>query len=230
MNNQAIKYDESDLLPISSLQHYVFCHRQFALIHLEGIWKENFFTAEGRVLHENVHDSEKSMLESGVLVMRSLPLKNLELGISGIADVVEFILSEKGIEISNAEGRYIPHPVEYKRGKSKFNDCDRVQVCAQALCLEEMLNCRIDITSIFYGEPRRRERVVLDQTLRKKTRDMCLEVHSLFEKGITPEPEYSNACKSCSIMEQCNPKAVKKSVKEYWLDVSSLRDEINEEA
>lgn len=212
-------YKESELLPISALQHYAFCKRQYALIHLEGIWSENVLTAEGRLLHERVHDSENSGMINGVLVIRSLPLKSMDLGLYGVADVVEFHQSDMGVELANVEGRYKPYPVEYKRGKSKANDCDRIQLCAQALCLEEMLNCAIKEASIFYGEPRRRETVDLNPILRMKTKLISEEIHKLLREGITPEPDYKNQCKRCSLINECNPKAVKKSAVKYWKDI-----------
>src|SRR5690554_3338492 len=227
MSARQFTFDESELLPISALQHYVFCRRQFALIHLEGLWHENVLTAEGRVMHEKVHDSQKSGYENGVYVMRSLPLKSLQLGVYGIADVVEFKKTDTGIELVGMEGKYIPYPIEYKRGRSKVNDCDRIQLCAQAICLEEMLECHIEMASIFYGEPRRRENVILNDELRNKTKNMCCEIRQLYKSGITQKPVYTSSCKRCSLLQQCSPKSVQMSVNRYWSSLLLLlEDEI----
>jgi len=139
-------YTEDDLIPISALQHFVFCERQCALIHIEQAWTENRLTAEGRLLHERVHD-QGGESRAGVRIERGLPLRSLRLGLVGVADVVEFH--------PLSEGGWRPFPVEYKRGKPKRNACDEIQVCAQALCLEEMLGVRIPAGALFYGKTHR---------------------------------------------------------------------------
>ncbi len=196
-------YTENDLLPISALQHLLFCQRQCALIHVERIWTENLFTAEGRILHEKV-DSGPDFVKDGRRVARSLPLRSLRLGLSGIADVVEF----------GPDGAAFP--VEYKRGRSKSEDWDRVQLCAQAMCLEEMLGMRIESGALFYGKTRRRAQVEFDQELRTKTEDAAARLHCLIEAGQTPPARYEAKCESCSLLALCMPRLGKaKSVARY---------------
>ena len=186
-------FPEADLLPLSALQHLLFCERQCALIHVEQSWIENRFTAEGRVVHEKVHSAGHETRE-GVRIVRDLSLRSLRLGLVGKADVVEF------------HGK-TPFPVEHKRGRQKANDCDRVQLCAQAICLEEMLGVSILEGAIFYGQPRRREHVELDATLRDKTQVAAQRLHELFKAGVTPPACYEKSkCDHCSLLEICKPK------------------------
>ena len=165
-------YTENDLLPISALQHLGFCPRQCALIHIEQIWTENLFTAEGRGLHEKVHGTDTESRQD-IRIVRGLRVCSLELGVVGQVDVVEFHEAETGIELPNEAGFWRPFPVEYKRGRTKVDDCDRVQLCAQAMCLEEMLGSKIEYGAIFYGRPRRRERVKFEASLRQKTESLA---------------------------------------------------------
>jgi CRISPR-associated exonuclease Cas4 len=197
-------YDESDYIMLSSLQHYLFCPRQCALIHLEQQWAENRYTAEGKVLHERV-DSNKSDRVGSVRIVRTLPICSQRLGLSGQADVVEF----------HADGTV--YPVEYKRGKPKANRCDEVQLCAQALCLEEMLNVQIAEGALFYGQKRRRKTVEIDVELRELTESIAGRIHELFQSGMTPPAEYSKKCDQCSLLQVCMPKSCdgKHSVRSY---------------
>jgi CRISPR-associated exonuclease Cas4 len=191
-----------------------FCPRQCALIHIEQIWSENLFTAEGRIMHERVHDANHES-RGDVRIEHGVPLRSLRLGIIGVADVVEF---------HHKEGNFRqPFPVEYKRGKPKPDDCDLVQLCAQAMCLEEMLNVTINNGAIFYGKTRRRLDVCFDADLRRKTEETALNVRQLIESGITPAPEYSKKCESCSLVAQCIPKTMckKRSVKSYLTRILS---------
>jgi CRISPR-associated exonuclease Cas4 len=194
-------YDEDDLIQLSSLQHYIFCQRQCALIHIEQVWNENVLTAEGRLMHERAHE-EGSESRGSVRIERGMPLRSLKLGLSGKADVVEFHCQP--------DGSWLPFPVEYKRGKPKPDDCDEIQLCAQALCLEEMLQCSIPAGALFYGKTRHRHAVHINEVLRAKTVETAKAVHSLLDSGLTPAPVYSNRCESCSIIEQCMPKAMQK--------------------
>jgi len=194
-------YDESDLLMLSSLQHIMYCERQCALIHIEQAWSENFFTAEGRIMHDKA-DSNKFESRGNVRIDYSVPLRSLRLGLIGKADVVEF----------HKQGdKWIPFPVEYKRGKPKIDDCDKVQLCAQAICLEEMLNVEIPEGALFYGQTHHRHDVIFDKALRMETEDTARKVHALIESGITPKAEYSKKCKKCSLLELCMPKTCGKS-------------------
>ncbi len=190
-------YSEDELVPISALQHFLFCERQCALIHLEGLWAENRFTAEGRILHNRV---ERGGWEArgAVRVEYSVLLKSLRLGIAGIADVVEFHREEEG---------WRPFPVEHKRGRPKTDRCDEVQLCAQAICLEEMLDLRIKQGALYYGKTRHRKDVEFNETLREETESVSLQIHQLFATGVTPEPEYGPKCQSCSLRELCVPRS-----------------------
>lgn len=189
-------YDEDDLLPLSGLQHLAFCERQWALIHIEGIWTENRLTVEGKLLHERVHQME-SETRGSVRIVRGLRLRSLRLGLSGQADVVEF---------HTGEGTEVPFPVEYKRGRPKPDRCDEVQLCAQALCLEEMLDVRIENGALFYGQPRRRHDVAFDAELRSDTEVMAVRMHQLFQQGETPAAVYESKCDNCSLYQWCLPK------------------------
>lgn len=200
----------NDLIMLSALQHYHYCPRQCALIHIEQAWSENIFTAEGRVMHEKV-DTAKYESRKNVRIEYGVPMRSLRLGLIGKADVVEF--NRIG------EGEWMPFPVEYKRGKPKAADCDRVQLCAQAICLEEMLDVEIREGALFYGQTRRREDVVFDRELRMETEVIAGKVHELIESGITPAPEYSKKCESCSLLELCMPRICgrTRSVSNYLL-------------
>lgn len=195
-----MNYTEDDLIQLSALQHIVFCERQCALIHIEQIWSENLFTAEGRIMHDKV-DTANHESRGTVRIEYGVPIRSLRLGLIGKADVVEF---------HKHGDRWIPFPVEYKRGKPKMDDCDRVQLCAQAICLEEMLNVEIKSGALFYGRTRRREDVFFDDKLRQETEDAAKQVHALIESGTTPKAEYSKKCKKCSLYELCMPKVSRK--------------------
>lgn len=207
-------YTEDDLLPISAVQHLLFCPRQCALIHVEGVWQENRLTAEGRVGHERVHEAPDESRRD-VRIVRALRLQSLQLGLAGVADVVELhradapAESERGdgaaVRVPSLPGRWTVFPIEYKRGRPKRNQCDQVQLCAQAMCLEEMLSAAIPEGALFYGRTRRRHRVVLDAALRQRTRGAAGELHRLIDSGVTPPPDFSARCKSCSLQELCLP-------------------------
>lgn len=197
-------YIEDDLIQLSALQHLVFCERQFALIHVEQLWSENVLTAEGKIMHEKV-DTANRESRGKIRIEYGVPLRSLRLGLIGKADVVEFHRKD--------DGMWLPFPVEYKRGKSKIDNCDRVQLCAQAICLEEMLNMDIMQGALFYGQTRRREDVTFDKALRIETEDAARKVHELIISGVTPKAEYSSKCKQCSLVELCLPKVSKKASK-----------------
>ena len=201
-------YAEDDLIPLSALQHLLFCERQCALIHIERMWSENLFTAEGRVMHERVHDADRES-RGNIRIECGVPLRSLRLGLIGKADVVEFHVCAANAAGSKAE-RWQPFPVEYKRGKPKANNCDKVQLCAQALCLEEMLDVEVPCGALFYGRTRRRKDVDFDTTLRQETEHTAKRLHSLIASGVTPSPVYMAKCKSCSLFDVCLPKTVKK--------------------
>lgn len=206
-------FDEKDLLPLSALQHLLFCERQCALIHVERQWAENRFTAEGRIMHERVHTANRES-RGKIRYEYAVPLRSLELGLAGQADVVEFHKTE-GTRVDSR--LWQPFPVEYKRGKAKKANWDRVQLCAQALCLEEMLGVEIPAGSLFYGKTRRRQEVFFDHALRAETKDAARRLHVLVADGRTPGPVYSVRCDSCSFLALCLPKAMgrRKSALKY---------------
>lgn len=197
-------FAESDLIPISALQHFAFCERQCALIHVEQAWAENRLTAEGRVLHERVHDAG-SESRPGVRTARGLRLRSLALGLTGVADVVEFRPDEQGIAVPGLRGRWQPYPVEFKRGRPKADRCDEVQLCAQALCLEEMLGATIREGALFYGQPRRRQDVTFDASLRGLVGELAARAQELIRSGRTPAAVPLTKCKSCSLFDLCQP-------------------------
>ena len=172
-------YPESDLLPISALQHLLYCERQCALIHIEQAWVENRLTAEGRVLHEKVHGGEAET-RPGVRIVRAPRLHSFRIGLFGVADVVEF---HKLDDAGRPRNPPVPFPVEYKRGRPKRGDEDRVQLCAQAMCLEEMLGAPVPAGALFYGKPRRRDEVCFDESLRGLTERTAQRLHELLASG-----------------------------------------------
>ncbi|MGC9998470.1 MAG: CRISPR-associated protein Cas4 [Bryobacteraceae bacterium] len=212
-------FSDDDLIPISALQHYAFCPRQCALIHIERQWVENRLTAEGRVLHEKAHAGECE-LRDGVLTARGLALVSRRLGLAGQADVVEFHLSPDpaGVTLPGRVGRWRPFPVEYKRGRPKRGNCDEIQLCAQAMCLEEMLATTIQAGALFYGEPRRRKDVALSATLRGAAERAAGELHTLFDSRITPAPVNDERCRNCSLTEVCLPGAASRKRVLRWVE------------
>jgi CRISPR-associated exonuclease Cas4 len=210
------EYKEEDFLMLSGIQHYAFCPRQWALIHIEQQWEENYFTVMGNIMHENAHNKDFTEKRKNVVITRGMPVFSRTLGIRGDCDVVEFHIEKNGITLNNYEGTYRPVPVEYKRGKPKEHEADILQLCAQALCLEEMLVCRIETGYIYYGETRRRLEVRIDEELRQKVADSFEKMHQLYEKNYTPKVKVTKACKACSLAELCLPKLNKKiSVADY---------------
>ena len=201
--------DEDDLLPISALQHLVFCPRQCALIHLERVWAENRLTVEGDLLHARVQEGETTT--RGVLrTHRSLPLASRRLGLSGYADVVEIVRREDGTEAA--------FPVEYKRGAPKAHDADRVQLCAQALCLEEMLTLPVPEGALFYATPRRREPVVFDAGLRARTEALASELRAMIASRTVPPPRLGPHCRSCSLNDICRPELADGKRASAWIE------------
>nr|MBC8362916.1 CRISPR-associated protein Cas4 [Candidatus Desulfatibia profunda] len=209
-----MSYSEEDLIMISALAHFSYCERRCALIHIEQMWNENLFTAEGRIMHERVHEENRES-RGNLRVECGVPLRSLRLGLIGKADIIEFHRLE--------DDTWQPFPVEYKRGKPKADDCDKVQLCAQALCLEEMLNTHISKGALFYGKTRRRLDISFDEKLRQKTEEASRNVRALIESGRTPSPVYTKKCESCSLVAECLPKTMgkKRSVKSYLTRILS---------
>jgi len=207
-------YSDDDLLMLSGIQHIAFCERQWALIHVEQQWAENVKTTEGHHLHERVDDPLQNDKRGKVMTYRAFPLISQTLGLTGRADVVELIYSEEGgVQIDGYEGKWLLQPVEYKRGKQKADDRDAVQVCAQAICFEEMFNTEISNGSLFYGETRRRVIVEFTDELRQKVIELAQRMHELFEGGITPLPVYKSHCNSCSLIDICLPQSMSGKMK-----------------
>ena len=206
-----LMYSEDNLLPLSGLSQLLWCERRCALIHIEGVWDDNRLTIEGKQLHEKVHSTD-SETRGDIRTVCGLRLKSLRLGITGVADVVEFHRTD-----NKGRRKWTPFPVEYKRGKPKAKYCDDVQLCAQAMCLEEMLDVHIEKGALFYGKTRRRKEVVFAPRIREMTENAAVRLHKLFDAGITPKAEYSKRCDSCSLFSVCMPKSTdgKKSAERY---------------
>ena len=209
-------YEEDDYLLLSGIQHFTFCRRQWALIHIEQQWDENLRTVEGNIMHERAHNEKIVEKRNGLIITRSMAISSKELGLSGSCDVVEFHQDSQGINLANSKGKYLPVPVEYKRGKPKGSDIDELQLCAQAMCLEEMLLCKIPKGYLFYGETKHRVEVVFTEDMRSKVKEMTTEMHQMYNRRHTPKVKTGTHCRSCSLSEICLPKLCKeKKVSEY---------------
>ena len=248
-------HTEDELLPISALQHLLFCERQTALIHIERLWEDNRFTAEGNVLHKKA-DAAKSETRDGIRITRGLPVHSFKLGLYGICDVVQFqppesdqhqnrlslperiesqlrltrgrrpdrpVTDENEVRAEAASdnvaapfANWTITPVEYKRGKPKLNDCDRVQLCAQAVCLEEMLGVQIEGGALFYGKQQRRTEVLFNEQLRGTTIETADRLHQLIRSQLTPKAFKETKCDTCSLLSLCMPPSPQqKSASEY---------------
>lgn len=209
-------YREEEYLMISGLQHFRFCRRQWALIHVEQQWAENGRTTDGVLFHRNAHDTSKKEKRGDVITLRGLQVTSSELGVSGICDVVEFHREENGITLSRYPGKWLPVPIEYKTGAPKEHLADELQLCCQAMCLEEMLLCHIPMGYLFYGKTKRRVEVVFTDELREEVRKSVEEMHHYMHEGYTPKPKRTKACDACSLIELCIPALpVEKSVNQY---------------
>lgn len=201
-------YTEDDMLMLSGIQHYMFCPRQWALIHLEQLWDENRLTAEGQLLHQRVDDPFCRQKNGDTITLRSVHIASLSLGLYGMTDAVELLPSntpENSTLLPSYQGYWQLYPIEYKRGHSKPDERDEVQLCAQVICLEEMYNVEIDHAALYYGETRHRESISIDAKLRKLTYQCAHAMHRLFDKGITPKAQKIPGCRNCSLINQCMP-------------------------
>lgn len=205
MRKMIDKYPEDNLLPISALQHFLFCPRRCALVHLEQMWQENVFTAEGQNLHQKTHTADTEN-RPGLRIVRGLRIHSFRLGLIGQADVVEFYQAQTGVPLAGAEGLWQPFPVEYKRGIQKIRREYEIQLCAQAMCMEEMMQVEISQGALFYGKSRRRMEVPLTSELRCQTEEAARGLHDLIDSGITPSAQYEKKCDSCSLYSRCLPK------------------------
>ncbi|WP_296956053.1 CRISPR-associated protein Cas4 [uncultured Dialister sp.] len=212
-------YAEEDYLMISGIQHFAFCRRQWALIHINQEWDENRLTAEGELIHKNAHDTDFSEKRNGVLIIRGLRVASPALGMTGQCDVVEFTRDESGSGaiLQGHRGTWFVRPIEYKRGKDKTDDSDELQLCLEAMCLEEMLSCYIPEGDIFYHEIRRRRTVPLTEELREKVRKAAAEMHAIYQRHFIPKVKRNKRCQSCSLKDICLPKLMAGSnVSDYY--------------
>lgn len=201
-----MEYSEEDFLPLSSIMHFAFCQRRWALIHIERQWAENMQTALGRVMHANAHGGTAEK-RGDLWITRSLPVFSRALGLRGECDVVEWRASDFGVSVAGRKGLWLPTPVEYKRGSpGEHSEPDAVQLCAQAICLEEMLVCRIDEAFLYYGEPHRRFPVALGSDLRERVSDIALQMHQCYARQHTPRVKPQKRCRSCSLADICLPR------------------------
>lgn len=208
--------EEDNYLMLSGIQHFQFCKRQWALIHIEQQWEENVRTIEGQYLHRNADQPFMREKRGDKLIVRAMPIKSNELKITGICDVVEFTRNHHGVEIHGSDGKYIAHPVEYKRGKPKVNDADILQLTAQAMCLEEMLLCEIDVGYLYYHEIKHRVEVLLTVDDKKRVKSIVTEMYDYYKRKHTPKVKTGLFCRSCSLQNVCLPTLMnKKSVKSY---------------
>ncbi len=211
-----MEFEEEEFLALSGLQHFAFCRRQWALIHIENQWAENVRTVEGGLFHQRAHDERERERRGDTLILRGLPVFSRILGLSGKCDVTEFHADPSGVPLLGEEGLWRPYPVEYKRGAPKSGNEDKLQLCAQAMCLEEILCCDVPEGALFYGETRRRLNVAFDPELRRTVAALTGEMHQLFHRGHTPKVKPTKACGACSLKEICLPAlGRKKPVKDY---------------
>ena len=209
-------WNEEDYLQLSGLQHFVFCRRQWALIHIEHQWAENFRTIDGAVFHENAHNTGFQESRGDRFITRGVSVCSSELGVSGQCDVLEYHRGSTGIPIAGKDGLWQPYPVEYKRGSPREDTGDTLQLCGQAMCLESMLCCDIPEGALYYGEVRRRETVAFTPELRNQVRQMLAEMHELYRRGYTPKVKPTKSCNACSMKDLCLPRLMKtRSVSAY---------------
>lgn len=217
-------FDESDLLQIAGVQHFFYCERQWALIHIEDMWAEDGRTAKGRVVHQRVHEPKYSRRQGDVITTTGMMVRSLVHGFYGICDSVEFIPSDIGTELPGRDGFFQVRPVEYKVGKPKRDNLDAVQLCLQCIALEEMIMAEIREAQIFYHETRRRQSVNIDDQLRTESLSLIKRMRSLYDRGETPRPEFGKRCNNCSLSELCMPR-----MGQGWSSVSEYIDHMASE-
>lgn len=220
-------YTDDEMLMLSGIQHYKFCPRQWALIHIDQQWEDNRLTIEGDILHENVDNPFYRQKNGDVITLRSLHIASKELGLYGITDAVELVpsdTSEDAITHNRYKGYWKPYPVEYKRGKQKPDERDEVQLAAQVMCLEEMYDIHIPYAALYYNEPKRREIITISDNLRELTRQCAQEMHELFKKGTMPKPIKKRHCKNCSLQNICMPEIVDCTKASYYLKQNLYAD------
>lgn len=218
-------YGEEEYLQLSGIQHFVFCRRQWALIHIENQWNENLRTVEGELMHERAHGGEVTEKRGDLLTVRGMRVSSAALGMSGTCDVVEFRRSDPGVNLFGRDGSWTAYPVEYKRGWPKEHDADRLQLCCQAMCLEEMLAAEIPEGALYYGEPRRRDRVEFTKDMREQVVSMAEEMHGYYRRGYTPKVKTGSFCRACSLNGICLPRFCRNVSAEEYLK-GRLREEV----
>ena len=191
------------------------CKRSWALIYLEDLWLDNWRTISGTIMHQRVHNSELIEKRSNAISTHALKICSHNLGLSGETDLVEFIKNKNGITITGYPDKYIPYPIEYKRGTGISLEADSIQLCAQAICLEEMLNCKIEKGAIYYGELRKRKEVIFDESLRENVKNLISDIKEIIKSNKTPPIIKNGFCKECSLKNQCLPKLKKMNVVNY---------------
>ena len=219
-----MEYSEDEYLMISGIQHFKFCRRQWALIHIEQQWAENEHTVVGELMHKKAHDPYISEKRKDLLTVRALPISSRRLGINGECDVVEFHKAEDGIKLYGHRGQYLVYPIEYKKGRPKLTDEDKLQLTAQTLCLEEMFSTNIFEGAIYYGETRRREIIKIDEDLRRETKDIIKEMHEYFQRRYTPRVKTGKVCNSCSLKDICLPKLDRTVAVKSYIDKALQED------
>lgn len=203
-------YNEEEYLLLSGIQHFAFCRRQWALIHIEQEWEENVLTVEGNELHEKADNPFVREKRGETIYVRALPVHSRKLGISGVCDMVEFIKCADGIPLDQEDGLYRAKPIEYKRGKPKKHDADILQLVAQSICLEEMLGTTIDEAALYYNEIKRRELVPITDEQKHRVESVIEEMHKYYKKSYTPRVKIGNHCKRCSLQNICLPELLKR--------------------
>lgn len=202
-------YAEEEYLMLSGIQHFAFCRRQWALIHIEQQWKENYKTTAGELMHKKAHDEGSFEKRGNLLIVRGMRIASRKLGLSGQCDVVEFHKNNDGITVFGYDGKWTLIPIEYKHGKPKEHNADELQLCAQAICMEEMFQTSISEGFLYYGENRRRNKVLFEESLRNEVKKISNEMHDFFRKGHTPKVKPAKHCKACSLENLCLPKLQK---------------------
>ena len=212
-----MEYSDEDFLQISGLQHFKFCKRRWALIHLEQQWADNFRTVDGSLMHSNAHDKNFEESRGNKIITRAMNVFSHTLGVSGECDIVEFLQSKDGIALSGKEGLWQPYPIEYKRGSYNSQSGDSLQLCCQAMCLEEMLCCTIEKGALYFGETRRRMEVSFDYDLRKEVKEHLIQMHDLAARGHTPKVKPRTSCNACSLKNLCLPTLMNKLTVEAYI-------------
>lgn len=212
-----LEYTEDDFLMISGIQHFRFCQRQWALIHIEQAWQDNLLTFDGQILHTKADQPEIREKRNDKLIVRSLPVHSCELGLTGICDVVEFTEATAGVSIFGSHKKYLPQPIEYKHGHKKYDLSDTLQLLAQAVCLEEMLGCQITSGGVFYQKTRRREVIEFTANLREQLKKTTRLMHQYWTKRYTPRVKTGAWCKSCSLADICLPELLSKQTVQSYL-------------